>query len=310
MSLDPTRIAVCVATFRRPTWLRGTLLSLNQLDMEGIDADVVVVVVDNDAEGSSAEVVRELETLVRWPIRYVVEPQPGIPQARNAALREAQDRDLIVFIDDDEEATPEWLRELVLFHRSTGASVITGPVLPLFEEEPPPWIVRGRFFERPRHPSGTHVQHAGTGNLLLRRTLLSDIGDQPFEESMALTGGTDTLLTMKLRQAGHAIVWCDEAIVREWNPPSRAKPRWLIQRAFRGGIVYAVSESIVHGSNRRRALRILKGIARVVQGAGGIVLGGVTFRFDRIVAGARAVAMGAGMMLGIAGLRYREYRRA
>lgn len=303
------RVAVCVATFRRPVWLRRTLLSLHDLDMEGTDAEVVVVVVDNDARGSAAEVVRELEARIKWPILYVVEPRPGITYARNAALRAADAVDLVAFLDDDEEATPRWLRELVFLHRSSGAPVVTGPVVPLFEEEPPSWITRGRFFERPRRPSGTLVEHAGTGNLLLRRTLLSELGEQPFDEAMALSGGEDTLLTMKLRRAGHAILWCDEAVVQEWVPSSRATASWLIRRAFRGGTAYALSESIVHRSGRLRVLRVVKGVARCIQGAGRVILGALTLRLDRIVAGAQTTALGVGMVMGVAGLRYEEYKR-
>lgn len=306
---EPCLVAVCVATFRRPVWLRRTLLSIHHLEMEGVEAEVVVVVVDNDADGSSEKVVREVEARIKWPIRYVVEPHPGISFARNAALRAADTADLVAFLDDDEEATPGWLRELIVFHHSTGAPVVTGPVLSLFEEDPPSWITRGRFFERPRCPSGTLVEHAGTGNLLLRRTLLSELGEQPFDEAMALSGGEDTLLTMKLRRAGHAILWCDEAVVQEWVPSSRATASWLIRRAFRGGNVYALSESIVHGSGRLRVLRVVKGVARCIQGAGRVILGALTLRLDRIVAGAQTTALGAGMVMGVAGLRYEEYKR-
>jgi GT2 family glycosyltransferase len=271
--------------------------------------ELTIVVVDNDELGSAAPVVEEVKAQARWPITYILEPRPGIPYARNAAVRAARSADLIAFIDDDEEAGTDWLRELIEFQMSTGAQVVAGPVIPEFEIEPPSWILKGRFFERPRHASGSRMQTAATGNLLITRELLEDIGERPFEEKMALTGGTDTLLSMRIHRAGHAILWCDEAIVKEWNPPTRMSARWLIKRAYRGGTSYALSESVVYGSGARRLARIGKGIARAAQGVLQAVLGAMTFRSDRVLAGARTGALGMGMIMGAVGKRYEAYKR-
>jgi succinoglycan biosynthesis protein ExoM len=306
---EQSAVAICIATFRRPEGLRRTLLSINRLDFREPSTQVEIIVVDNDSRRSAEGVAREVEGAMSWPLVYVVEPRQGISHARNAAIRATQ-AEFIAFVDDDEEATTNWLRELLLFQRATGAAIVTGPVVPLFEEEPPAWVRRGGFFERPRRLTGTVVQHAGTGNLLLRRSLLSSLGARPFEETMALTGGTDTLLSMKLSRVGHSILWCDEAVIEEWNPPSRTTPSWLLRRAFRGGTTYARCESIVYRSDSLRMVRILKGLGRAIQGSGRILLGTLTLRFDRIIAGAQTTALGVGMVMGAIGLRYEEYRRA
>ena len=62
------------------------------------------VVVDNDADESSRAVVTAAK--LPWPVVYVVEPERGIPFARNRAVREAADSDFVVFIDDDEIPEP------------------------------------------------------------------------------------------------------------------------------------------------------------------------------------------------------------
>ena len=304
---EPCLVAVCVATFRRPVWLRRTLLSIHHLEMDGVEAEVVVVVVDNDADGSSEKVVREVEARIKWPIRYVVEPHPGISFARNAALRAADTTDLVAFLDDEEEeeeATPGWLRELIVFHHSTGAPVVTGPEVPLFEADPPSRVTRGRFFERPRgakwHPCGAR----GHGQLLLRQTLLSELGEQPFDEAMALSGGEDTPHEATPGGSRHPVArrGCGSGM-----DPVLARDRFMADPAsLPGGTVYALSESIVHGSGKASCVASGQWSGPMYP-AGRVILGTLTLRLNPIVAGAQTTALGAGM--GVAGLRYEEFKR-
>lgn len=302
-------VSICLATFRRIEGLARTLTSLGNLNLEGVDQPVELVVVDNDSERSAEKVIEEARKHLPWPVSYVVEPRRGISFARNTAI-ETSRGETIVFIDDDEEATPRWLRELVGIQRREHAFAVTGPVVPLFEEDPPAWIIRGRFFDRPRHPTGTKVKAAGTGNLLLQRDVFAELGDRPFDETMALTGGTDTLLSMRIRDAGYDIVWCDEAVIEEWNPPSRVTFSWLLRRSFRGGTSFARCERTLHSSLQLRVTRLAKGLVRILQGVGVTTLGGLALRRERMVQGMQICALGAGMMTGAVGIQYKEYARA
>src|SRR5690606_31942716 len=88
-------------------------------------------------------------------VQYRVEERQGIPFARNAVLEAFQEfGDVLAFVDDDEEVTSSWLSRLLTTWSSTGADVVAGPVLPLFEEEPPSWVVRGGLFNRKRMATG------------------------------------------------------------------------------------------------------------------------------------------------------------
>src|SRR5664279_6229129 len=81
-------------------------------------------------------------------VRSVVEPKPGIAAARNRVLDETAAADLLVFIDDDERPTAEWLAHLLeTFDRSPGAGVV-GPVVSEYEHVPEEWITKGGFFSR------------------------------------------------------------------------------------------------------------------------------------------------------------------
>jgi glycosyltransferase involved in cell wall biosynthesis len=67
-----------------------------------------VVVVDNGSSDWTAEVACGGD--VALPVRYVFEPDPSIPRARNLALRHAGG-DIALFLDDDSVADRRWVEE-------------------------------------------------------------------------------------------------------------------------------------------------------------------------------------------------------
>src|SRR5258705_4394347 len=104
------RVAICIATHRRPQGLLALLQSLDGLVFDGAAPEVRVIVADNDEAESARAICDGARDWLRHPLTYVVEKRPGIPQARNASLAPALGSvDWIAFADDDELADPRWL---------------------------------------------------------------------------------------------------------------------------------------------------------------------------------------------------------
>ncbi len=122
---DPI-VVITVATFKRPSGLRNLLESLRVAKARTESARVAVVVVDNDPLGSAEAVCQEFDDLL---INYLVQERPGISATRNAGIAAARGADFIVFVDDDEVVSPDWLEELLTVQQHTGASLVAGPVL-------------------------------------------------------------------------------------------------------------------------------------------------------------------------------------
>ena len=76
------RIAVCIATFRRPELLARLLQSIRELELPA-DIEIEVRVVDNDASGSAESTVGQFSDLTP---RYAIEPERNIALARNRAI--------------------------------------------------------------------------------------------------------------------------------------------------------------------------------------------------------------------------------
>lgn len=302
------RVAVCIATYRRPEWLRRLLEALGRQEFAGGEPEVSIVVVDNDAAGSAREVAEACAGRLRWPLRYAVEPERGISAARNRAVRMAGDAAWIAWVDDDEEPEPRWLDALLRAAAEHGADAAAGPVLPRFQAPPPAWVLRGGFFDRPRHATGTPLEYAGTGNVVVRTEVFRALGDPPFDPALGLTGGSDTLFFLRARLAGFRLVWADEAVAYETVPPERVKVGWLLRRAYRTGSAWAACERRVRPGARTAVVRTAKGLGWMARGAGTLALAAVRGPAAG-VEGLRRIFRGAGNLAGVAGLGWREYLR-
>lgn len=193
-----------------------------------------IVITDNDEEQSAELLVSKFAAHSFISITYCVEPEQNIALARNKSLEYATG-DFIVFIDDDEVPEKEWL--LNLFHTCINSKVdgVLGPVKPYFEHNPPKWIVKGKFFERPTHETGFRIglSDARTGNFLFRRDILKGIAEV-FSPQYA-TGGEDVNFFRKMMKKGCVFIWCNDAVVNELVPPARSNCRYLLRSALLRG---------------------------------------------------------------------------
>lgn len=304
---------VAVLTFRRPGDL-GELLPilLGELGTFGGSGTQVafrgILVIDNDPVGSAGPVAAGIDR-----VRYLVEPTQGIAAARNRALDESAEHDLLVFIDDDERPEPGWLKAHVKAWTDFGADAVAGAVISEFEGELDPWVQAGGFFDRLRPATGTTLPVAATNNLLLDLEFVRRAGIR-FDERYGLTGGEDTLFTRSLVAAGGSLIFCSEALVVDQVPRSRMTRRWAVARYLSGGNSWALTgmQVCTAGPARWKQFGVLTvgGLVRVLAG-GTRATAGLLVRSDRWQAtGLRTLARGTGLVLGAFGLRYQEYRRS
>ncbi len=301
-------VAICIATYKRPRGLERLLRSLFELQLqEHPDAAIQIIVVDNDKFRTAEEVANQSRVLSPWPLIYDVEPKRGISHARNRLVNLAKRNQFVAFIDDDEIAHPLWLDELLSAHDRFGAQIVTGPVIPRFESDPPNWILKGRFFERKQYRDGQWIECTGTGNVLIATSEFEDRAN-PFDPRLALSGGSDTLFFLRLTRRGTRIAFTTKAIVEELVPASRTSVAWLCKRAYRAGNTYNICKHILEDSKTWIPIRGLKGFARITVGAIGLFaalpLGRIAF-----VKALTGMSKGAGGLAGILGKKYLEYEK-
>jgi succinoglycan biosynthesis protein ExoM len=228
-------ISVCVCTYRRPRQLEQLLQCLDQQATKGL-FNFSIVVVDNDACESARSVVELWAGRLSIPVAYGVEPQQNIALARNASVAMATG-ELMAFVDDDEEPSSDWLRELYEVLIEYGADGVIGPVLPRFEESAPSWAVRGGVFQRPAFETGEvmHWTAVGIGNVLIKREVLLEL-EGPFRPQFG-AGGEDQDLFRRAMAGGRVFVWSAEALCYEPVRAERTRVAFQLRRALLRGRV-------------------------------------------------------------------------
>jgi succinoglycan biosynthesis protein ExoM len=226
-------ISVCVCTFQRPGLLRKLLDRLERQQDNG-QFTFSIVVTDNDSQRSSQRVVADFAASSRIAVKYSCEPRQNIALARNAALNHATG-EFVAFIDDDEYPEDDWLPVMLAACETYQAAGVLGPVRPRFEETPPRWIVDGRFWDRPEHPTGWVMNwpECRTGNVLLRRHILDGI-PEVFDPAFR-TGGEDVDFFRRMMEQGHVFRWCNEGAVQETVPRQRCTRSYMLKRAMLRG---------------------------------------------------------------------------
>jgi succinoglycan biosynthesis protein ExoM len=301
-------IAICVATYQRPEGLKRLLAGLNQLTFSYVERpDIEIIVVDNDASKSAQTFCESIKPNLQWQLKYVTESQRGISYARNKAIASvSKDADFVAFIDDDEVPAPNWLEELLSVQQTYAADVVGGPVLPRFlSDDVPLWVIKGKFFEPERYPTGYLLPFTGTNNVLIRSQVLQGM-NKIFDERFALTGGEDTHFFMRVYRAGYKIIWSDEAIVYEYIPESRVNVKWILQRGYRCYSTYGLCEKEFDPLLKVLSRRITTGTGRIVLGL--LSLFPSMFSRHLFIAALLQICRGAGMLSGLAGWRFQEYR--
>ena len=193
-----------------------------------------IVVIDNDATRTAEETINRLSENLDIDIQYEVEAKNLIPVARNRAVVLSKGN-YIAIIDDDEIPFPNWL--LTMYHaiQTFGVDGGLGPVHPFFKSQPPNWLLKGKFCERPVLRTGTLLNwnQTRTGNCFIKKEVFIK-GNLFFDERFR-TGGSDQDFFKRAMEAGYNFIAVEEAPVYEIVPPERWKKSYYLKRALVNG---------------------------------------------------------------------------
>ncbi|HEX2104136.1 MAG TPA: glycosyltransferase [Solirubrobacteraceae bacterium] len=251
----PPRAAIVIPTRARPRYLDVALASIApQAAQHGAE----VVVVDDGPDEATRAVAS------RHRARYVAHDRPrGINVARNTALDAAGDADLVVYVDDDVEVWPGWLRALLAAADACPeeVGVFTGPVRARIEDhrfrscgrEGPPLT----FLDL--GPADTDAPRAWGANMALRRGAIERVG--PFAEHL-VNAGDEEEWQARWQALGGRVRYVAAAGLDHRRAGDDARLRALARAAFqRGRAARRYDELNGIAPPLRDELRVLAGCA-------------------------------------------------
>ncbi|OGX24084.1 MAG: hypothetical protein A2787_01565 [Omnitrophica WOR_2 bacterium RIFCSPHIGHO2_01_FULL_48_9] len=230
-------LSVIVATYNRAQTLQKTLESiLNQKTLGAFDFEIILV--DNNSNDNTKEIVEALKKKAGGRLRYFFEPKQGKAFAINKGIGEAKG-EILAFTDDDAVVDELWLWnifECFKVHRCDG---LGGRILPEYPQGTPQWIK-----DHSRKLSGPIVYYDyGEDNKKFEKPMLEFLGanfaftKNVFEQfgvlrtdigpGSGINLGEDTEITNRLLRARKSLYYCGKAVV--WHPvdPQRMRLQYL-----------------------------------------------------------------------------------
>jgi succinoglycan biosynthesis protein ExoM len=260
------RISVVMPTYNRPRPLVRALASLMaQRNLESLDPEIIVV--DNSSDGNARDAVAALASNSQLSVQYISEPRPGVANARNAGVSAAQGR-WIAFLDDDEEADPNWLANMVKVARSRNADAVFGPVTARAEpgaevDEFAPYFER-RIARADEADITDLAAYLGTNNSMFDRASCF-AANANFDSSLNESGGEDSLFLQRLVLAGKRFHFAENARVVEWAPARRLTWAYVKKRKFLSGQIRVFVQDMARPGHRLTIARWMAvGLAQTV----------------------------------------------
>lgn len=247
------RISVVVCTHHNPALLAKTLDSLSRqtLGQELFE----IIVVDNNSKDNTVEVVARYPT-----VRYILEERLGLSYARNSGVEKAGG-DIIAFIDDDAEASAQWLQALMrIYDNAQNVWAAGGKVLPIWDAPKPDWLTEEYYRSLSLVQWGENARALcwperiiGT-NCSFRRQVFADIGF--FDTCLgrigeALLGNEDTEIQQRIHALGRLVYYAPEAVVYHHVTESRMTEEYFRRREQGTKISRAILELRSQGNNRQ-----------------------------------------------------------
>ena len=289
-----TDIEIAICTFRNPH-IADTLRSLSQLQLPP-DTHIRIIVADNDDTPRARAAIELTARKYDLTCTYIHAPARNISMARNACLAAAT-ASLLVFIDDDELATPE----LLVTQESSGADIVLGPVQAVYATEAPQWMQHGDFHSTRPVWLNNEIVTGYTGNVLMQR-LRPALRGLRFRNDLGRSGGEDTLFFTAAHKAGARFAFAPDAVLTENVPPERATALWLLKRRFRFGQIHAMT---IIEKGKSRLLRIASSFAKIVYCL--IMAMIFTARTERMMFWLLRASLHAGIACRLAGIKPNAY---
>lgn len=299
------RIVVAVCTYRRNDPLRRLLMSIERNAAElGDRAEVGVVVVDDNPDGSASAVCDEFADSFALGLHYRTSGEGSISVARNMALEAALPlSDWVAMTDDDCEPVDSWLASYVDVAERFDPGAVTGPCYLQPASGAPNWLVDQPFLEdfQFRGELGQPMEVGATNNSFLRSSFFRERPQLRFVLELGKVGGEDMVFFRSAVKDGLSIVFAPDAAVRGHEPVERCTLRYQLRLHYWIGNSEWVTNRYLGQANRPWwVLRACKAyVLAAARPARQVVCGRPPqFRYA-LAAGARAT----GMLVGALGHR-------
>ena len=221
-------ISVIICTYNRGSLLNRTFEALIRQTLP-VNEFEVLLINNNSTDQTAAICLRFQQAHPEFPFHYFEEKQQGLSYARNRGIEEARGN-LLVFLDDDAFAEPDYLRNIQQFFKThPDAAAAGGRIYPEFENQRPSWMSHYMLSLASTLNLGNRVllfrkKYPIGANMILRRSTVEKYGE--FDVALGrrgnkLEGAEEKDLFYRIRRNGEKIYYLPDAVVYHFVPDKR-----------------------------------------------------------------------------------------
>ena len=240
MSSGQPKIAAVICTYNRYDVLPKAIESVRRQDLPADDFRIMVI--DNSPDHARADLFGKRYIAVS-NVAYIIEKKAGLSNARNVAACLC-DTDLIVYLDDDAIAGPDWLDNIIAAFDRFGptAQIVGGRVNPIWGAPRPPWLHESMLGNLSVVDWGGGLRIAGDGewfagaNIAFRTSAILE--NDGFATNLGRIGSGASLLSNeefhlveRIRAIGGQMIYAPDASVEHLVEPARLKRAWFRKRS-------------------------------------------------------------------------------
>jgi glucosyl-dolichyl phosphate glucuronosyltransferase len=243
MSLVIHSISVIICAYTEKRW-DDLVAAVESVRQQTLPATEIIIVIDHNPD-----LLKQVQDCIPHAIAVENTGLRGLSDARNSGIAVARSH-IVVFLDDDAMATPDWLRflnEAFTDPRVLGAG---GPVIPLWLDNEPAWLpeefhwVVGCTY-RGMPKTSKVIRNPIGANISFRREVFDAVGGFRSEIGRVGTrpfGCEETELCIRARQhwPQSGFLYQPQASVLHRVPGNRACWRYFCSRCYSEGISKAL----------------------------------------------------------------------
>lgn len=242
--MSPLTVAIC--SYNRAERLPGLIAALR---VQECPIPFEILVVNNNSTDNTLDVLGDLASQPGSPLRFVTETAQGIVPARNRAIEEALESDILVFIDDDELPQDGLLNAAHDAIVNEGAQCAGGRIEVDFTPHGRPvWLsddLLGFLAEVNHNATAFWITNDSTpiwtANIAYDMRLFRDNSSLRFDcrynrEGADVGGGEDAIMFRTLLSRGTKIRYRPDMVVRHYVESRRLKRSYFLALHYRSGL--------------------------------------------------------------------------
>ena len=233
-------ISVIICTYNRQDYILEAIDSLKNQTLPKENFETIVV--DNNSPDETEKLVLTyIKNHPGFNIRYYLERQQGASYARNAGAAMAKSN-LLVFMDDDAVAEPDYLQNILSFYKThPNISGLGGRIIPRYIPAEPKWMsyyvssLVGNFDYSKNVTEFEPGKYPLESNMIVRKDDFDLVGGfntaLPGVKGTLRIGGEGKDFFLKLQKAGRRIFYDPNIIVHHVVEIKKLTPEYMYRVA-------------------------------------------------------------------------------